>query len=330
MEKINRRQALRFGAVFGAAFGLVGAGPVRAQNFPTKPLSVIVPFGPGGPSDVMARVIAAQLQSKLGQSVVVENRTGAGGMLGTQYVARSNPDGYTLLMGTIGTQVLNKSIYPKLPYDPDTQFMPVAFVTDAEGILVVGAQVPAANAAELIALAQKTPGHLSFGSGGAGTSSHLAGELFKSLTKVDIYHVPYRSNVAAVTDVAGGQVTMGFIPLSAALPFIKANRLKPLAIMGAARSPLLPDIPTLAESAVPGFEVRNWCAVFAPAGTPESVVTSLNQKIRTIMKSPAVEAQLITDAQRYTDMSPAELGKFIESENTKWTPIAKASGAKAE
>jgi tripartite-type tricarboxylate transporter receptor subunit TctC len=316
--------------LFGAALGVLGAGPVRAQAFPTKPISLIVPFGPGGPSDVMARVIAAQLQAKLGQSVVVENRTGAGGVLGTQYVARSAPDGYTLLMGTIGTQVLNKSIYANLSYNPDTQFVPVAFVTDAEGVLVVGDNVAANSVAELIALAKKTPGHLSFGSGGAGTSSHLAGELFKSMAKIDIYHVPYRSNVAAVTDVAGGQVTMGFIPLSAALPFIKSNRLKALAMMGSARSPLLPNVPTVAEAAVPGFEVRNWCAVFAPTGTPDSVVTSLSQNIRAIMKSPAVQAQLVTDAQRYTDMSPAELGKFVESENAKWTPIAKASGAKAE
>jgi tripartite-type tricarboxylate transporter receptor subunit TctC len=326
MDKINRRQAL----LFGVALGLLGAGPVRAQTFPTKPISLIVPFGPGGPSDVMARVIAAQLQSRLGQSVVVENKTGAGGVLGAQYVARSAPDGYTLLMGTIGTQVLNKSVYPQLPYNPDTQFRPVAFVSDAEGVLVVNAEVPASNAKELIALARKTPGHLSFGSGGAGTSSHLAGELFKSLAKVDIYHVPYRSNVAAVTDIASGQVTMGFIPLAAALPFIKSNRIKALATLGTSPSPMLPTIPTLADSAVPGFDVHNWCAVFAPAGTADSIVTSLSQNIRTIMKSPAVVAQLSNDAQRYTDMSPGELGAFIDSENDKWAPIAKASGAKAE
>jgi tripartite-type tricarboxylate transporter receptor subunit TctC len=326
MEKLNRRRAL----LFGTALGVLSAGPVRAQTYPTKPINLIVPFGPGGPSDVTARIIAARLPSMLGQSVVVDNKTGAGGILGAQYVARSAPDGYTLLVGTIGTQVLNKSIYTKLPYNPDTQFRPVAFITDAEGILVVNANVPITNAAELIALARKNPDHLSFGSGGAGTSSHLAGELFKSLTNVQIYHVPYRSNVAAITDVAGGQVTMGFIPLSAALPLIKSKRLKAIAILGAARSPLLPEIPTLAESAVPGFEVRNWCAVFAPAATAESIITRLSQSIRTIMKTPAVEAQVIKDAQRYTDMSPAELGKFVESEDKKWTPIVKASGAKAE
>lgn len=329
MARMNRRQVL----LYGAALGLAGARPAWAQNsqnYPNKPISVIVPFGPGGPSDVMARVIGAQLQSRWGQSVIVENRVGAGGSVGTQYVARSTPDGYTLLMGTIGTQVLNKSIYPNLPYNPDTQLMPVAFVSDAEGILVVNAASPVNSAAELIELAKKTPGHLTFGSGGAGTSSHLAGELFKSLTKVDISHVPYRSNVAATTDVASGQVTMAFIPLSAALPLIKAHRLKPLATMGTTRSPLTPDIPTLAESAVPGFEVRNWCAIFAPTGTPEAVIAALNKNIRSIMNSPAVQAQLTAEAQRYTDMSPAELGKFVASEDKKWTPVAKASGAKVE
>lgn len=326
MKRINRRRAV----LCGAALGLLSCHGVRAQTFPTKPISVIVPFGPGGPSDVMARLIAAQLQPVLGQTVVVENKTGAGGVLGTQYVVRSAPDGYTLLMGTIGTQVLNKSIYPKLPYDPDTQLRPVAFVSDAEGVLVVNVNVPVANATELIELAQKSPDHFSFGSGGAGTSSHLAGELFKSLTKVSIYHVPYRSNVAAVTDVAGGQVTMGFVPLSAALPFIKSNRLKAIAVLGANRSPLLPAVPTLAESGVPGFEVRNWCAIFAPAATPDSVVASMSEKIRTIMKSPTAQSQLSNDAQRYTDMSPEDLGRFVKSESVKWTPIAKAASAKAE
>jgi tripartite-type tricarboxylate transporter receptor subunit TctC len=314
----------------GAALGLLSLRPARAETFPSKPISVVVPFGPGGPSDVMARLIAAQLQPLLGQTVVVENKTGAGGVLGAQYVARSAPDGYTLLMGTIGTQVLNKFIYPKLPYDPDTQFQPVAFVSDADGVLVVNVNVPVTDAKGLIELAQQNPGHFSFGSGGAGTSSHLAGELFKSLTKVSIFHVPYRSNVAAVTDVAAGQVTMGFVPLSAALPLIKTNRLKAIAVLGNSRSPLVPAVPTLAESGVPGFEVRNWCAIFAPAGTPEPVVTGLSRKIRTIMKSPSTQAQLSNDAQRYNDMSPDELGKFIQAESEKWGPIAKAAGAKVD
>jgi tripartite-type tricarboxylate transporter receptor subunit TctC len=327
MKTINRRQALLYGT---AALGLLSTGSARAQSYPTKPISFIVPFGPGGPSDVTARIIASRLPARIGQSVLVENKTGAGGILGTQYVARSAPDGYTLLIGTIGTQVLNKSIYSKLPYNPDTQFRPVAFITDAEGVLVVNEKVPVTNAAQLIALALKNPNHFTFGSGGAGTSSHLAGELFKSLTKVQIQHVPYRSNVAAITDVAGGQVTMAFIPLSAALPLIKSERIRAIATMGAVRSPLLPNVPTLTESAVPGFEVRNWCGVFAPAATPDSVIATLSQNIRAIMKSAEVEAQVIRDAQRYTDMSPAELGKFVESEDKKWTPIVKASGAKAE
>jgi tripartite-type tricarboxylate transporter receptor subunit TctC len=326
MENINRRRIL----LLGTAAGLLSTGSVRAQTYPARPINLIVPFGPGGPSDVTARIVAARMQSMFGQSVVVENKTGAGGILGTQYVARSAPDGYTLLVGTIGTQVLNKSIYTKLPYNPDTQFRPVAFITDAEGVLVVKSDLPVSNAVELIALARKSPNHLSFGSGGAGTSSHLAGELFKSLAKVQIFHVPYRSNVAAITDVAAGQVTMGFIPLSAALPFIQSKRLKAIATMGAERSPLLPQTPTLAESGVPGFEVRNWCGFFAPAATPESIITKLNQDVRAIMNSPAVAAQVIKDAQRYTDMSPGELGKFVESEDRKWTPIVKASGAKAE
>ncbi|MDB5947278.1 MAG: protein bugT-like protein [Ramlibacter sp.] len=309
---------------------LVIAMPVSAQPYPTKPIRIIVPFGPGGVSDIMARVVGVQLQAALGQPVLVENRVGAGGSVGTDVVAKSPPDGYTLLMGTIGTQVFNTSIYSHLPYDPVTQFAPIAFISDAEGLLAVNVSVPASTPAELIALARKHPNTMNFASGGAGTSSHLAGELFKSTAKVDIAHVPYRSNAAAVTDVAGGQATMGFIPLASALPFIKINRLKAIATIGSARSLSMPQVPTLAESGLPGFDVRNWCAIFAPSATPAPIVAKLSTEIRRIMKTPEIQAHLVREAQRYTDMTPDELGKFVQAESVKWTPIVKASGAKAD
>jgi tripartite-type tricarboxylate transporter receptor subunit TctC len=317
--------------LFMAALVLMAvSAPASAQTYPSKPIHIIVPFGAGGFGDLMTRTIAEKMQASWGQPVVVDNRTGAGGLIGMQYVAKSAPDGYTLVMGTIGTQVINNSIYSKLPYDPAADFVPVAFLADAEGLLVVNPSVPASNTAELIALARKAPGTLFFGSAGAGTTSHLAGELFKSLAKVDIGHVPYKSNVAAVTDVVGGQVTMVFAPLTSALPFVKDNRLKPIATMGAERSALLPKVPTLSESGVAGFEVRNWVAIFAPAGTPAPIVAKLNAEMNRILRSPDVQARMQKEALRFYDMTPEQLGKFVQSENAKWTPIVKASGAKAD
>ena len=312
------------------AFGATMTVSAQTATYPTKPIRIIVPFGPGGPSDLMARVVGRQLQAAWRQPVIVDNRVGAGGGVGAELVAKGPADGYTLLMGTIGTQVFNPSIYARLPYDPVKQFAPVAFISDAEGVLVVNASVQASTPAEIIALARKEPKVLNFGSGGPGTSSHLAGELFKAIAKVDITHVPYRSNVAAIADVAGAQVTMGFIPLAPAIPFIKSHRLKAIATLGSARSLALPDVPTLAESGLPGFDVRNWCAIFAPVQTPAPVVAKLNAEIRRIMNTPEVKAQLVREAQSYTDMTPEELGKFVQAETAKWTPIVKASGARAD
>jgi tripartite-type tricarboxylate transporter receptor subunit TctC len=301
-----------------------------AQDYPSKPVHIVVPFGPGGFTDLMARVVAGKLQAAWGQPVVVENRSGAGGLVGMEYVARSAPDGYTLVVGTIGTQVINTSMYAKLPYDPATQFAPVSFLADAEGLLVVSPNLPADNVEELVALARKSPGTLTFGSAGAGTTSHLAGELFKSTAKVNINHVPYRSNVAAVTDLAGGHISMVFAPMSSALPLTKDKRLKAIATMGAQRSALLPETPTLAESGLPGYEVRNWGAIFAPAGTPAPVIDRLNGEIETIMHMPEVQAELQRQALTFYSMTPAQLGAFVKAEDAKWTPIVKASGAKAD
>ena len=232
------------------------AGAAQAQAWPSKPIRIICPFAPGGIADTYSRLIAQRLAGVLGQPVVVENRTGAGGNIGAEAVARAAPDGYTLVMGNIGTHAINSILFSKLPYDPVKDFSPVALVLEAEGLLVVHPSVQANSAAELIALARANPGKLSYGSAGIGTSSHLAGELFKSMAKVDVTHVPYKGNMPAITDLMGGQITMIFATMPTVLPQAKAGKLKSIAVIGSIRSTALPELPTLAEAALPGFDTH--------------------------------------------------------------------------
>ena len=228
----------------------------QAQSYPDKPIRIVSPFPVGGIADTFAREIGKKLTEAWGQPVVVENRTGAGGNIGADIVAKAAPDGYTLVIGNIGTHAVNVSLFPSMPFDTIKDFTPIAHVLDAEGLLVVNPSIKATTVPELIALARSEPGKLSYGSGGLGTTSHLAGELFKSMTKVDIVHVPYKGNVPAITDLLGGQTSMAFATMPTVLPHVRAGKLRPLAVLGTVRSPALPDVPTVAES-VPGFEVSN-------------------------------------------------------------------------
>ena len=261
--------------------------------------------------------------------MVVENRTGAGGNIAAELVAKSAPDGYTLVMGSIGTHAVNVSLFSKLTYDPVRDFAPIALVVDAEGLLAVHPSVAAHNVAELIALARAKPGGLTYASAGAGTASHLAGELFKSMAKVDMVHVPYKGNVPAITDLLAGQTALIFGTMPTILPHTKAGKLRALATIGSARAAATPELPTVAET-LPGFEVSNWVGLFAPAGTPPDIVNRLNAETQKFMQSKEITARLAAEGARFIPMTPEQFGVFVKSEIAKWAPVVKASGAKAD
>jgi tripartite-type tricarboxylate transporter receptor subunit TctC len=294
----------------------------QAQNYPDKPIRIVSPFPVGGIADIFSREIGKKLTEAWGQPVIVDNRTGAGGNIGADIVAKSAPDGYTLVIGNIGTHAVNVSLFPTMPFDTIKDFTPIVHVLDAEGLLVVNPSVKATTVPELIALARSEPGKLSYGSGGVGTTSHLAGELFKSMTKVDIVHVPYKGNVPAITDLLGGQTSMSFATMPTVLPHVRAGKLRPLAVLGTTRSPALPDVPTVAES-VPGFDVSNWIGLFGPAGMPPAIVARLNAEVQKIMLSPEIQKRLETEGAKFIPMSPEQFAAFQKSELTKWAKTIK-------
>jgi tripartite-type tricarboxylate transporter receptor subunit TctC len=320
-------------ALAAAAFALAAlaaAAPAPAQNYPTKPIRIVVPFPPGGFSDVFGRVLAGKFNESWGQPVLVDNRPGAGGNIGADIVAKSAPDGYTLVMGTIGTHAINATLFSKMPYDPVRDFAAVAFVVEAEGLLVVHPSVPVKTVKELVALAKARPGELTFSSAGSGTTSHLAGELFKSMTKTDMVHVPYKGNVPAITGLLSGESSMLFATLPTVLPQVQAGRLRGIAVLGGRRSVALPQFPTLAEAGLKGFEVNNWTGLFAAAGTPQAVVAKLNAETNRVMKLPEVQSRLPKEGLAHVAMSPEQFGAFVKAEKEKWAPLVKASGAKAD
>ena len=288
-----------------------------------------MPFPVGGIADLYSRLIGNRWTEVFGQPVLVENRTGAGGNIAAEIVAKSPPDGYTLVMGSLGTHAVNVSLFSKLPYDPVRDFAPVALALEAEGLLVVHPSVPAQSVPELIALARSKPGALTYASAGAGTASHLAGELFKSMAKVDMVHVPYKGNVPAITDLLAGQTALLFGTMPTVLPHAKAGKLRALATIGTARSAAAPELPTVAES-LPGFEVTNWVGLFAPAGTPPEIVGKLNSEVQKFMQSKEIAARLTTEGARFIPMTPEQFGNFVKAEIGKWAPVVKASGAKAD
>ena len=303
--------------------------PVFAQNYPVKPIRIIVPFPVGGIADLYARMIGARWTEVWGQPVLVENRTGAGGNIGAEMVAKSAPDGYTLLMGSLGTHAVNVSLFSKLPFDPVRDFAPIALALEAEGLLVVHPSVPVKSVAELIAFARAKPGAVTYASAGAGTASHLAGELFKTMAKVDMVHIPYKGNVPAITDLLAGQTSLLFGTMPTVLPHAKAGKLRALATIGAARAAASPDLPTVAES-LPGFEVVNWVGLFAPAGTSPQITRQLNAEVQKFMQSKEITARLTNEGARFIPMTPEQFGAFVRAEIAKWGPVVKASGAKAD
>ena len=320
-----------------ALFALIGLTALAigtlaaAQNlpYPNKSIKIVVPFAVGGIADTFSRVIGQKLTDTWGQPVVIENKTGAGGNIGSDFVAKAPPDGYTLLVSNIGTHAVNGFLFKSMPFDPVKDFVPVAHVLDAEGLLVVHPDVKATTVAELIALARADPGKLTYGSGGMGTTSHLAGELFKSTAKVDVVHVPYKGNSPAITDLLGGQTTMIFATMPTVLPQAKAGKLRAIAVIGSSRSALLPDVPTVGET-LPGFDVSNWIGMFAPAGTPHEIVAKLNAEIQKIMRSPEVVKRMETEGAKFIPTTPESFAAFQKAEIAKWGKAIRDAGITAE
>src|SRR5687768_11585137 len=269
-----------------------------AQLYPSKPVRIIVNFPAGGVADLYARIVAAKVQESWGQAVVVENRTGAGGNIGAEAVAKAAPDGYTLNMSAIGPHAINVSLFAKLPFDPVKDFAPVVHVLDAEGLLVVHPSLPINSVSDLIAYARANPGKLTFASAGMGTASHLAGELFKTMAKVEMTHVPYKGNVPAITDLLAGQTSLLFATMPTVLPHAKAGKLRALATIGGVRSAAAAELPTIGES-LRGFEVNNWIGLFAPAGTPPDIVKRWNAEVMRIMQSREIQARLPNEGARF-------------------------------
>jgi len=313
----------------GALFACI-ATVASAQGYPTRTIRLVVPFPAGGTTDILAREVAQKLTEVLGQAVVVDNRPGAAGNIGSDLVAKSAPDGYTLLMGTVGTHAINPSLYSKMPYDHVKDFAPVVLVAGVPNVLVVNPALPVNSVSDLIKLAKDKPGQLNFASSGSGTSIHLSGELFKTMAGVDMTHVPYKGSSPALTDLIGGQVQIMFDNLPSALPQIKGGRLRAIAVTSLKRAPVLPDIPTINESGLPGFEASSWFGVLAPAGTPAAVVARINTEVNKWLQSADAREKLLGQGAEAAGGSPERFANHIRAESEKWAKVVKASGAKVD
>ncbi|MGO4764957.1 Bug family tripartite tricarboxylate transporter substrate binding protein [Cupriavidus sp. 2KB_3] len=314
--------------------GCMAAAPLAqaqsADHYPSKPINYVVPFAAGGTTDLLGRLIGQRLSQVLGQSVVVENRAGAGGNIGSDYVAKAAPDGYTLLGGTISSHAINVSLYPKMPYDPIKNFQPVALIGTLPNVLVVNVNSPYKSVQDVLAAAKAKPGSINFGSSGNGTSQHLAAELFANMAGLKMTHVPYKGSSQAVQALLGNQVDIVFENSVAAMPMVQSGRFRALATTGAKRAAELPDVPTMAESGLPGYEIVSWQAIFAPAGTPMPIVNKLATEINKIIHQPDIKAKLAGMGVEPSGAGPAELGKFQKSEVAKWANLIKVANIHLE
>lgn len=313
-----------------AALLMMPAGAALAQTYPAKPLRMVVPFPAGGATDIVGRLIAQKLSEAWGQQVIVDNRGGAGGTLGSDIAAKSAPDGHTILVATSSTHAIAPSLYARLPYDPVRDFAPVTLLASATILLAVHPSVPAKNVRELIALGKKQPQALSFASSGNGGISHLVGEHFKSVSGIQMLHVPYKGDTPALVDLVSGQVSLMFGTAVSFLPYVKSGRLNALAVTNPRRSPIVPAVPTVAESGLPGFEALQWFGIFAPAGTSKEIVAKLNGEIVKILRMPDVRDRLSGLGADVVGNTPEQFAAFQKADTAKWARIVKESGAKID
>ncbi len=308
------------------------AGPLAAlaQPYPNRPLRIVVPFPPGGGTDIGTRIVAQKLQEAWGQAVVVENKPGAAGIVGTEFTAKAAPDGYTFMMGNIGTHAINVSLYKKLAYDPVKDFAPVSMVADLPLLLLVHPSVPANSVKELIALARSQPGKLNFSSSGAGGSMHVAAELFKGMAGVDMVHIPYKGGAPAVADLLSGQVALSFATVLETIQHVKGGKVRALAVTNDKRSVALPELPTIAEAGLPGYQSISWLALFAPAGTPRDIVNRLSAETVRILKLPDVKERLLAQGAEPIGSTPEQLSAILAADIAKYAKVIRESGYKPE
>jgi tripartite-type tricarboxylate transporter receptor subunit TctC len=311
----------------------LGAGCAFAQgaaNYPSKPIRIVVPFAAAGTTDILARAVGNEMQKAWGHSVVVENRPGAGGNLGSDIVAKAAPDGYTLLVGAVSPQAINVTLYPKMPYDVMRDFVHITLLAAVPNLLEVNPNVPVKTVRELIDLAKAKPGQLAYASSGSGTSIHLSAELFKTMAGVDMLHIPYKGSAPAVTDLIAGQVQLMFDNLPSSIAQVKAGKLRAIAVTTLQRSPALPDVPTIAESGLPGYDASSWFGMHAPAGTPKEIVNKIYVTVARALHTPEMVERLSTQGAQPVGNTPEEFTEFVRAEIAKWAKVVKASGARVD
>jgi tripartite-type tricarboxylate transporter receptor subunit TctC len=312
-------------------FSLGAVGTAFAQGaYPSKPIRIVVPFAAAGTTDILARAVGNEMQKAMGQPVVVENRPGAGGNLGSDVVAKAAPDGYTLLVGAVSPQAINVTLYPKMPYDVMRDFVHITLIAAVPNVLEVHPSVPVKTVKELIALAKSKPGQLTYASSGSGTSIHLSAELFKTMAGVDMLHIPYKGSGPAITDLVGGQVQLMFDNLPSSIAQIKAGKLRAIAVTTLKRSPALPDVPTIAESGLPGYDASSWFGMHAPAGTSKDIVQKLYQVVSKSLHTSEMTERLATQGAEAVGNTPEEFTEFVRAEIAKWAKVVKASGARVD
>jgi tripartite-type tricarboxylate transporter receptor subunit TctC len=312
------------------AAALLIAASAHAQQYPAKPIRLVVPFAPGGSSEIVARTVAAEMSKTLGQQMVIENKPGGAGNVAMQEVARAEPDGYTLILGHIGTLAVNPYMFPKLPYDANNDFVPVSLLAKIPSIFVVHESVPAKNLKDLVALAQKEPGKLFYGSAGNGSAGHLAFEYLKLVTKMDIAHVPYKGTGPNVTDLVAGRTQASAAGTPPFMPHVKSGKLRVIAVGTSQRLDVLPDVPTVAEQGYPGFETSQWYGLIAPAKTPESIVKRLSEEAAKAAKTPVVNERFAVDSAQAIGSTPAEFAAFIKREQARWSEVVGKAKIKAD
>ena len=316
--------------VLASLAALLSLAGLAAQPYPAKQVRLVVPYPPGGPLDTVARLLGQKIAASLGHPVIVDNVPGAGGNIGAATVAKAAPDGYTLLMGAVATHAINPALYPSIPYDAGKDFAAVTQVASTPNVLVVNPVIPANSVAEFVAYAKSRPGKLNFGSGSTGSAGHLAGELFKSMAGVDMAHIPYKGAAAAMQDLVGGRVDLMFDNLASSLAQVKGGRVRALAVTTAKRSPLAPELPTIAESGLPGFDISTWFGIFVPAGTPRPVIDRLHDEFVAALASPDVREKMLNLGAEPVGNTPEAFAAYVKSEATKYAKLVKSSGAKVD